>query len=148
MGVTGATGGLNTALPQVLERVHKYAGNIPAVVGFGVSTREHFLSVASVAEGVVIGSEIINRLANAPAGLGAAHIQEYCAEITGRRPSLNGTTKKVAMVEPQRDVKKPNGIKVDDVITDDDRGDEPGLVEQIEALNTNGVADPTVSLFI
>lgn len=39
MGVTGASGTMNTALPALLERVHKYSGNKPAAVGFGVSTR-------------------------------------------------------------------------------------------------------------
>src|SRR4051794_39523157 len=47
MGVTGATGTLSAGLPQLLERVHKYSGNVPAAVGFGVSTRDHFLSVGS-----------------------------------------------------------------------------------------------------
>ena len=46
MGVTGATGTLNAGLPNLLEEVHQYSGNIPAAVSFGVSTREHFLSVA------------------------------------------------------------------------------------------------------
>ena len=144
MGVTGATGTLNAALPQLLERVHQYSGNIPAAVGFGVSTRDHFLSVASIAEGVVIGSEIINRLADAPAGQGAARIQEYCAEISGRKPSQNGLPREVGMVETLNEAKEPNGVEVDRVITEADRGEEPGLVEQIEALNTDGEPDPTV----
>jgi tryptophan synthase len=65
MGVTGATGTLNAALPQLLERVHKYSGNVPAAVGFGVSIRDHFVSVGKIAEGVVIGSQIVNVLADA-----------------------------------------------------------------------------------
>ena len=43
MGVTGATGVLSTGLPDLLEKVHKYSGGVAAAVGFGVSTREHFL---------------------------------------------------------------------------------------------------------
>src|ERR1700687_2856474 len=54
MGVTGATGTLNTGLPDLLSRVHSWSGNVPAVVGFGVSTRDHFRSVGSIAEGVAI----------------------------------------------------------------------------------------------
>src|SRR4051812_46385990 len=42
MGVTGATGTLNAALPDLLDRVHKSSGNAPAAVGFGVSTKDHF----------------------------------------------------------------------------------------------------------
>ena len=55
MGVTGATKTLNAALPELLELMHKWA-KVPAAIGFGVSTREHFLSVDSLAEGVIIGS--------------------------------------------------------------------------------------------
>ncbi|KAK0327970.1 anthranilate synthase / indole-3-glycerol phosphate synthase [Friedmanniomyces endolithicus] len=85
MGVTGATGVLSSGLPALLDRVHKYSGGIPAAVGFGVSTREHFVEVAKVAEGVVIGSQIINTLKKAPAGEGAKAVEEYCHSITLRR---------------------------------------------------------------
>ena len=97
MGVTGATGMLSTGLPALLDRVHKYSGGIPAAVGFGVSTREHFVEVGNLSEGVVIGSQIINTLKNAKAGEGAKAVEEYCYSITQRRnpqvsPSSNGDT--------------------------------------------------------
>ena len=148
MGVTGATGTLNAALPELLDRVHTYSNNIPAAVGFGVSTREHFLSVGSIAEGVVIGSEIINRLANAPAGQGAKAVEQYCSEITGRSPGphngTNGVTREVGLVETMGAAKEPNGngVHVDEIIKDGQNGDGPGLADQIEALNTDGEADP------
>ena len=90
MGTTGATGVLSAGLPELLGRVHKYSGGVPAVVGFGVSTREHFLEVGKVAEGVVIGSQIITTLKNAPEGQGAKAVEEYCYNITQRRnPQLS-----------------------------------------------------------
>ena len=90
MGVTGATGALSSGLPDLLGSVHKYSGGIPAVVGFGVSTREHFLEVGKVAEGVVIGSQIITTLRNAREGQGAKAVEEYCYQITQRRnPKLS-----------------------------------------------------------
>jgi len=91
MGVTGATGSLSTGLPQLLEKVHKYSGGIPAAVGFGVSTREHFVEVGEVAEGVVIGSQIINTLKNAPQGQGAKAVEEYCHSITHRRNTVSAS---------------------------------------------------------
>lgn len=92
MGVTGATGALSSGLPDLLDRVHKYSGGIPAAVGFGVSTREHFVEVGKVSEGVVIGSQIINTLKNANAGEGAKAVEEYCHSITLRRnPQLSQT---------------------------------------------------------
>jgi tryptophan synthase len=138
MGVTGATGTLNAALPELLERVHKYSGNVPAAVGFGVSTRDHFLSVGSIAEGVVIGSQIINVLSEAPAGQGAQKVSEYCKQITGRDPSQSSTTREVGIVEALNEAKEPSGVHVDGVIKN---GDGPGLIDQIEALNTDGPQD-------
>lgn len=94
MGVTGATGALSTGLPALLERVHKYSNGAPAAVGFGVSTREHFVEVGKVSEGVVIGSQIITTIKNADKGKGANAVEEYCHSITQRRnpqSTTNGT---------------------------------------------------------
>lgn len=141
MGVTGATGTLNAALPELLDRVHAYSGNVPAAVGFGVSTRDHFLSVANIAEGVVIGSQIITTLAEAPAGEGAKKVEEYCKMISGRQPGQDSTTREVGIVETLSQAKEPNGVSVDGVVKENG---QPGLIDQIEALNSNGAADPTV----
>jgi len=144
MGVTGATGTLNAALPQLLERVHKYSGNIPAAVGFGVSTRDHFLSVGNIAEGVVIGSQIINVIAAAKEGSGAKDVEAYCRMITGRDGSQpnDGLTREVGIVEAIAEAKEPQGVSVDKVITNGDTKGAGGLIDQIEALNAvNGQAD-------
>ncbi|KAF7714921.1 Uncharacterized protein PECH_007835 [Penicillium ucsense] len=85
MGVTGATGTLNADLPALIKRVKDLSGNVPVAVGFGISTREHFLSVTSVADGAVIGSQIINVLHDAPAGEAARAVEEYCYKITQRK---------------------------------------------------------------
>ncbi|KAL2425365.1 Tryptophan synthase [Exophiala dermatitidis] len=153
MGVTGATGTLNTKLPELLERVHQYSGGVPAAVGFGVSTREHFLSVAEIAEGVVIGSQIVTVLGNAKEGEYAKAVQEYCSQITGRKVGefneTNGLTREVGIVETMNAAKEPNAstnglnghqVQVDKVITDADVPSEPGLADQLDALNseTNG----------
>lgn len=150
MGVTGATGTLNADLPRLLEKVHQYSGNIPAAVGFGVSTREHFLSVASIAEGVVIGSQIVTTLGDASPGRGAKAVEEYCAQICGHKGGkhnqTNGVTREIGIIETMPAAQEPNGVhghpavKVDGVVTDDDVPSEPGLADQIDALNysTNG----------
>ena len=156
MGVTGATGTLNTKLPELLERVHRYSGNIPAAVGFGVSTRDHFLSVSEIAEGVVIGSQIVNVLGEAEEGQGAQKVQEYCSQITGRTigasNQTNGVTREVGIVETMAAAKEPNGdsngvnghqLHVDEVIRDEDVPDEPGLADQLDALNASTNGTPT-----
>ncbi|KAH7407225.1 tryptophan synthase beta subunit-like PLP-dependent enzyme [Cadophora sp. MPI-SDFR-AT-0126] len=142
MGVTGATGTLNTGLPDLLKRVKDYSGNVPAAVGFGVSTREHFLSVAEIADGVVIGSQIIITLAESKPGEGAKNVEEYCAKVGGRRKAINGSlTREVGIVEAVNGAKEPSGdnVHVDDVIKE---SSGPNLVDQIEALNTDGPVDP------
>lgn len=85
MGVTGATGTLNTELPALIQRVKGLSGNIPVAVGFGISTREHFLSVTSIADGAVIGSQVINILSDAPPGGAAQAVEDYCSLITQRK---------------------------------------------------------------
>ena len=150
MGVTGATGTLNEALPELLEKVHRYSDNTPAAVGFGVSTREHFLSVASLTEGVVIGSQVINVIKNAPAEGARKSVEDYCASITERRPgnqppaTTNGThgTNGTNGVYDNIDPKEPDGVTVDKVLTEEDTPDGPGLADQLDALNMDGDADP------
>ena len=159
MGVTGATGTMNTKLPELLERVHQYSGGVPAAVGFGISTREHFLSISEIAEGVVIGSQIVTTIGNSPKSAAKA-VQEYCSQITGRTVGeanpTNGTTREVGIVETMNAAKEPNdltinglnghSVTVDDVVTDADRASGPGLADQLDALNasTNGT-DPNPS---
>ena len=150
MGVTGATGTLSTGLPDLLKRVHTYSNNVPAALGFGVSTREHFESVSGIAEGVVIGSQIITTLAEAPPGQGAKAVEEYCSYITqrkvGRSNGTNGTnglTHEIGMKEAISEAQEPEGglAHVDEVIKEAPNGNGPGLVDQIEALNSGEDAD-------
>jgi tryptophan synthase len=144
MGVTGATGTLNTGLPDLLKRVKEYSGDKPAAVGFGVSTREHFLSVSKIADGVVIGSQIITTLAEAAPGQGAKAVEEYCAKVGGRRGvPKGGLTGEVGIAESMHEAAEPGGknVHVDGIIRD--HGSEPGLADQIEALNADGPVDPT-----
>lgn len=149
MGVTGATGTLSSGLPELLDRVHKYS-NVPAAVGFGVSTRQHFIEVSKVAEGVAIGSQIITTLAGAPAGQGARFVEEYCSEISERKLSRHSITKKAIEKEDAECQAHPyvhangdasisiDGVHVDEVVLQGQNGVGPGLADQLEALNING----------
>ena len=159
MGVTGVTGSISSGLPELVERVHKYSNNVPAAVGFGVSTREHFESIGKIAEGVVIGSQIITTLVNAPAGEGAKKVEEYCSEITGRKNvkyddtnGVNGNesngsepagyeVKDNEVFSGSKEIHS-NGVHPDEVIKDGQNGSGPGLADQLEALNMDGKADP------
>lgn len=90
MGVTGAQNEVNVELPRLVSRIKKYT-QAPLAVGFGVSTREHFVQVGAHAEGVVIGSRLITVIKEAIEEKKnvAQVVQEYAAEVTGRKEPVS-----------------------------------------------------------
>jgi len=60
-GVTGAREGLSPELPGFLERV-RMRTTTPLAVGFGISRPEHARRVAQLADGVIVGSALIDLL--------------------------------------------------------------------------------------
>lgn len=76
---------MSTSLPELCARVRKYAGKTPIAVGFGVNTREHFLSVGNIADGVVIGSKIVSLIKEAKPGTAVEAIRSYCREVSRPR---------------------------------------------------------------
>lgn len=142
MGTTGVTGKLDERLPKLVDRVYSYSNDIPLAVGFGVCTRQHFVEVGKIVEGVVIGSQIIITLANAPPGLGAQKVEEYCTEITGRKAGrhdvTNGVVKTLKEEEHSQNEPYYKDAHPDKVIHQGTNGAGPGLADQIEALNVNG----------
>jgi tryptophan synthase alpha chain len=60
-GVTGAQTSLRDTLAEEVGRV-RGAVSLPVAVGFGISTPEQAREVASVADGVVVGSALIRAL--------------------------------------------------------------------------------------
>lgn len=136
MGVTGATGTMSANLPELLARVKKYSGNKPAAVGFGVSTRDHFVSVGEAADGVVVGSMIVTTLQKAPEGKGPKAVEEYCSYLCGRTPE-ESLTREVGVVEAIAKAKEPEATPtVDAVVTDGEvKGDDASLVAQLAAMH-------------
>ncbi|GAB1312595.1 anthranilate synthase / indole-3-glycerol phosphate synthase [Madurella fahalii] len=131
-GVTGASGTLNANLPELLSRVKKYSGNKPAAVGFGVSTRDHFVSVSQVADGVVVGSMIVSTLAKATEGNECKDVQEFCSYLCGRTTSPEDeATREVGIIEAISAAKDSSGdVTVDAVVKDTD-----DLIAQLAAMH-------------
>ena len=80
-GVTGARTSLRTDLPEFVARVRRHS-DLPLAVGFGVSTAEQAAAVAAYADGVIIGSalvDVILRSSNLDAGL--ARLGVYLEEL-------------------------------------------------------------------
>lgn len=61
-GVTGARTELAEGIGEQVNLIKEHT-NLPVVVGFGISTPEHSAEVAKVADGVVVGSAIVKRIA-------------------------------------------------------------------------------------
>ena len=60
-GVTGARSELRSELAAEVDRIRERVG-LPVAVGFGISSPEQARAVAGVADGVVVGSALIQRL--------------------------------------------------------------------------------------
>ncbi|KAI8900149.1 tryptophan synthase beta subunit-like PLP-dependent enzyme [Globomyces pollinis-pini] len=82
-GVTGARDEVNQDLPALVGRIKQYT-KAPLAVGFGVANRDHFVHVAKHAEGVVIGSKIINVIKNAEKKDRSKKLLEFAQSITNR----------------------------------------------------------------
>ncbi|KAK4228046.1 putative tryptophan synthase [Podospora fimiseda] len=128
-GVTGALGTLNANLPELLSRVRKYSGNKPAAVGFGVSTHDHFASVAQLADGVVVGSKIVTTIAEAGEERQLEAVKAFCSELCGRSPEEVTKTHEVGIIEAISDARQTGEATVDQVIRDTD-----DLVAQLSTI--------------
>ena len=60
-GVTGARRELASDLGELVARI-KRVTETPVCVGFGVSTPEQAAHVARLADGVIVGSAVVNRI--------------------------------------------------------------------------------------
>ncbi|KPP85729.1 MAG: tryptophan synthase, alpha subunit [Rhodobacteraceae bacterium HLUCCO07] len=65
VSITGITGSAQAEAGDVAPEVAriKAAGNLPVVVGFGITTPEAAARIAGVADGAVVGSAIVSRIA-------------------------------------------------------------------------------------
>jgi tryptophan synthase alpha chain len=72
-GVTGARATLRESLAGEVREVRR-ASSIPVAVGFGISTPEQAAAVASLADGVVVGSALVRTLEEEGLEAGAAFV--------------------------------------------------------------------------
>jgi tryptophan synthase alpha chain len=65
--VAGVTGARTDLPPGLIERVQwlRTKTDVPILVGFGISTPEQAQAVASVADGVIVGSAVVRQVAEA-----------------------------------------------------------------------------------
>jgi tryptophan synthase alpha chain len=86
VSVTGITGERAELPPQLAENVARLRShtNLPICIGFGISRPEHVRLLAPVADGLIVGSAIVRRLAeaaNRPRAAVLREVGDYLAEL-------------------------------------------------------------------
>ncbi|DBA00011.1 TPA: hypothetical protein N0F65_002014 [Lagenidium giganteum] len=82
-GVTGERTDLPPNLDTFINKIRKHV-QLPLALGFGLSTREHFVQAGAIADGVVMGSKIIKVIEASPSDTAsrAANVESFCKSIT------------------------------------------------------------------
>jgi tryptophan synthase alpha chain len=85
LGVTGVRGNIRTDLAAMVSQV-KAATTVPVAVGFGIHTPQQAAEIATIADGVIVGSAIVNIIADHGAGAAervGAYVGEMAAAVRG-----------------------------------------------------------------
>jgi tryptophan synthase alpha chain len=88
-GVTGVRDQLAKGIPEAVGRIRRHT-DLPVAVGFGISTREQVSQVAALADGVVVGSALVNVIRDGlgnRSGIAAAlskRVADLCAGTLAR----------------------------------------------------------------
>ena len=86
VSVTGITGERTSLPPEIVENVAwlRQQTPLPVCIGFGISRPEHVRLLAPVADGLIVGSAIVRRIAEAgqkPRDQVLREVGEYVAEL-------------------------------------------------------------------
>lgn len=79
MGVTGMRSEIKTDLDSIVTEIKKYT-NTPVAIGFGISNPDQAKRMASISDGVIIGSAIVKIVEEYGKDAGP-HIYEFCKSI-------------------------------------------------------------------
>ncbi len=85
LGVTGVSQQLAAGLAESIARVRQVSRR-PIAVGFGISTAEQVREVAALADGVVIGSALVERI-------GRDGVEAAAEWLASCRPALGGVSR-------------------------------------------------------
>jgi tryptophan synthase alpha chain len=86
VAVTGITGERTQLPPELLDNVSwlRTQTKLPVCIGFGINRPEHVKLLAPVADGLIVGSGIVRRMADAggkPRAEAIRQIGDYAAEL-------------------------------------------------------------------
>jgi len=91
VSVTGITGERTELPPTLVEKVGwlRTQTDLPICIGFGISTPQHVKLLAPVADGLIVGSAIVRRIAEAatrPRDTVLRDVSEYAASLLAALP--------------------------------------------------------------
>ncbi len=79
-GVTGARATLGADVASLVRRVRAHT-TLPVAVGFGIATPDHVRALRGVADGVVVGSAVLDAIAAAPSGRRAEALRDLVRSL-------------------------------------------------------------------
>ncbi|MGE8496958.1 MAG: tryptophan synthase subunit alpha [Pseudomonas sp.] len=80
-GVTGSGSATLEHVEQAVARLRRHT-DLPISIGFGIRTPDHAATIARLADGVVVGSALIDQIANAASNEAAVEgVLELCAQL-------------------------------------------------------------------
>lgn len=82
-GVTGARKQLSADARDLVRRLRKYT-KLPIAVGFGISTAEQFAEAGEFADGVVVGSALVEIIERSGKGEAARAAGEFISRLKGK----------------------------------------------------------------
>jgi tryptophan synthase alpha chain len=82
-GVTGVRDEMAGGIPEAMERIRAHTA-LPVAVGFGISRRDQVNRVARVADGVVVGSALVNCIKENLGDVGriTAHLRAFASDLS------------------------------------------------------------------
>ena len=91
VSVAGITGERKALPPELAENVAwlRTQTVLPICIGFGISTSEHFRTLAPVADGLIVGSALVKRLADAERLTRAQVVQDIGRFVAKLASALN-----------------------------------------------------------
>lgn len=80
VGITGVRRDLSNEVQSLVARIRQHT-DLPIAIGFGISQPEHVRQVAQFADGAVVGSALVDVIANAPSGREAKRAGEFIRRL-------------------------------------------------------------------
>ena len=81
-GITGARADLSVGLAELVGRIRRHT-DLPILVGFGVSTRDHVEAIGQFADGALMGSALLDAVDKAPSDRAAQTAGEFVKGLLG-----------------------------------------------------------------